>query len=540
MVSQSSYHRGPSLDAPLATLASNSRFSKSRLHRLRQTFSLQRWQTSAPINTSSTTVDSSDISLKYGIPAVASGDLSYPLVEWGHQATPTVLRPTFYKLLNKLAPQSASPNNGHYKTYGTTSHQTRSKKSDKAGHRRKSTSKGTRDSGSGGGGKGGKGRGGSNGPPPPDGYRFPPFGDSRPPKYLGCPFYMTEPLRHHACSSLRLSRPSDVSQHIMRTHLLQEINLVLRRDTESTDRTETGEAGTCTNANDIRRYHARCRMEFHGPNAEENLRDHCRNFKCYEAGIEETGVMLLSEFKNLTNARDAANGSVAKWYAMWRVCYPPTSTRGRTVPASPYVETTVPREQGEYIIRQALMSSTDQSLVSGQIVNGIYLGVETDREVQQIVQDQQQQQRDLELQGAFRSTSTSSHPHSTGLEPWRLSLQETPGLQHTSPLPSSSVTLPLQQQHELLAGQPSNSIATSSGSLPQQYQMPYRTSFPSIVPSTFSLQPQMVQLENTSTNYSPPGSQALPETSDPASQQTVCWYWNNPATWNPDHYGDSQ
>ncbi|PNP85186.1 hypothetical protein FNYG_01415 [Fusarium nygamai] len=508
MVSQSSYHYGSSLDA------SKSRSLRMRWPHLRQKLSPRIWQKSTPINnTSSTTVDSSDISLKNGIPAVAAGDLNYPSVEWGEgrQATPT-----FSKLFSKLVLQPASPNNGHYKTQGTTSHQTRSKRPDKAGQRRKSASKGARDagsgSGSGGGGKGGKGRGGGNGPPPPDGWRFPPLGDARPPKCLGCPFYMTEPLRYHECSSLRLQRPSDVSQHIKRTHLLQEIGLGFLRDTESIDRTEGSEAGTYTNANDITLYHATCRIEFHGPTAEENRQDHCRNLECVEAGIEDTGVMLPAEYDILTGARDAVSGSVAKWYAMWKVCYPPVRrvgyppatttilTRFRTVPASPYVS---------------------------------YLGGdETDRELQQIVQDQQRQ-RDLDIRQASQPVSTSSHLPSTGLDPWGFFAQETPGLQHASPFHSSSLTLPLQQ-HELLTGQPSNRTATSLGSLLQQSQMPYRTPISSSTPSTLPLQPPMVQLP-----YQDPHLGFPSEASDPASQQAMNW-WSNPANWNRDYYGGSQ
>ncbi|KAL5610195.1 hypothetical protein FOVSG1_004876 [Fusarium oxysporum f. sp. vasinfectum] len=402
MVSQLSYHHGPFVDVRRATLASNSRFSRIRWRRLRQKFSRHQLQTPVPINTSTTTVDSSDTNLEYGIPAAASSDLSHPLVEWGHQATPWL-----YRLLSKLNTQSAPPNNGYYKTYGNTSHRVSSKKVEKSGHKGKSTVKDARNSGSGGGGKGGKGKGGNNSQPPPDGYRFPPLGDTRPPKTFGCPFYMTDPLQFHKCSSLRLRRPNDVSQHIMRSHLLRRIKLVRRRDAESTDNAESEErmqeAGTCTNANDIRLYHTTCRIEFCGPNAEENRQNHCDNIVCYKVGIEQTGVLLPSEFRDLIAARDSVTGSVAKWYAMWGVCFPPlVTTRFRTVPASPYVETTVPREQGEYTIRQALrnMLMGDRSLTFDQVVNQIYLGdAQTDIDVQQTVQ-YQQQERDLKLQQA--------------------------------------------------------------------------------------------------------------------------------------------
>lgn len=493
MVSQSSDHHAPSLGA------SGSRFLRIRWPHLRQKLSRHKSRTSAPIDTSSTTVDSSDTSLKYDIPALASGDLSYPLVEWGPQATPAVLRATLYKLLSKVAPQSAAPDDGNCKTHGTTSHQTRNKP-EKAGNRRKSTSKGARDYGSAGGGKGGKGRGGGNGQPPPDGWRFPPLGNARPPNYLACPFHKTDPLRYYGCSNLRMLRPSDVSLHLFRKHLLREIRLELRRDTESIDRTETEEAVACTNANDITLYHARCRMEFHGPNAEENLRYHYLNMECSEVGIEDTGVILLSEYEEIISARNAENGDVAKWYAIWGVCYPPTSLRA--VPASPYV------------------------------------GDETDANVQQILQDLQRQ-RGLQLQEASQSTSTSMHLPSADLDAWDRSL-EASGLQHTNPFHSSSMTLPLHQ-YELLAGQPSNGTTTSPGSLPQQQsQLPYRTTFSSIGPSTVPLQPPTVQqpYQNTSSSYLHP--ELSPETSGPVSQQAMNWYWNNTTNWNPDQYGGSQ
>ncbi|KAF4954478.1 hypothetical protein FGADI_5257 [Fusarium gaditjirri] len=482
MISLPSYRHKQSLDTSLASVSSNLRFSKIRFRRLRQKFSVEPWQISIPINTSSTTVGSSDISLK--IPEVALGDLSYPLADWGHQATPTAFRPTFYKLLSKLVPQTpqpVSPNSGQYKTHGTTSHQSQSNKSDKAGHKRESTGKGARDFGSSGGGKGGKGGGSDEPPPPPYGYRFPHPGDARPPKHLGCPFYITEPLRHHHCSNLRLSRPSDVSQHIMRKHLLRDINLVLRRGTKSTDTTEPEEkmqqAGTCTKPDGIRRYHATCRMEFYGPTAEENLQYHIDNVECCEMGIEETGVMLPAEFKNLTKERDAVSGTAAKWYAIWRLCYPAvfrTTSSVRTVPASPYIETTAPREQGEHVIRQAQRSISmgDRSLNLDQIINDIYLGsAQPDTEVQQIVQ-KERLRRQFELQEASRSSLISS--------------------------------------------------------LPQQYQISYPTTFPSIAPSTLSLQTQFGQPPYQNTSHPPPGPQALPETSDAASQQVMVWHWNSP------------
>ncbi|KAG5746613.1 hypothetical protein H9Q70_010697 [Fusarium xylarioides] len=193
----------------------------------------------------------------------------------------------------------------------------------------------------------------------------------------------------------------------MRSHLLRTMRLVRRRDTETIDRAESEESmqqdGTCVNANGIKLYHQKCRVEFNGPNAEENLQHHCNNIVCYEAGIEQTGVMLPAEFRALIDARDSVTGGVAKWYAMWTVCFPPlVTTRFRTVPASPYVETTVPRELGEYTIRQALSNGFmgDQSLITDQIVNRIYLGdAMTDLEVQQTVQDQQQE-REVELNRA--------------------------------------------------------------------------------------------------------------------------------------------
>ncbi|KAG9497552.1 hypothetical protein J7337_010413 [Fusarium musae] len=318
----------------------------------------------------------------------------YRLAEWGQQATPTNFS------ARKVSPQAYSPispsNPWPLQDPWKRQSQGFFKKGRQIWTQRES-----------GGGKGGKGRGGSNGPPPPDGWRFPPLGDIRPPKTFGCPFYISDPLQFHECSSLRLRRSSDVSQHLMRSHLLRTMRLVRRRDTETTVRAESEESmqqdGTCANANGIRLYHQKCRMEFNGPNAEENLQEHCNNTVCYKAGIEQTGVMLPAEFRALIAARDSVTGGVAKWYAMWAVCFPPlVTTRFRTVPASPYVETTVPRELGEYTIRQALSNGLmgDHSLITDQIINQIYLGdAQTDLEVQQTVQDQQQE-RNLKLQQA--------------------------------------------------------------------------------------------------------------------------------------------
>ncbi|KLO93608.1 uncharacterized protein FFB20_10446 [Fusarium fujikuroi] len=410
MVSQLHYDHLPSTDAPWASLVSNSMLPRVRWRRLRQKFSRHRLQKAVRMNTSSTTVESSDTNLKYRavFPQRRPGPSRAGTRWFGgvNRSPPLIFRPA--KFLRKLIPQPATPTHGHYKTHGNASHRVASKKVVKSGHKGKGTGKDSQKSGPSSGGKGGKGKGGNNSQPPPNGYRFPPLlDDTRPPKTFGCPFYISDPLQFHDCSSLRLRRSSDVSQHLMRSHLLRTMRFVRRRDTESTERAESEESmqqdGTCVNPNGIRLYHQLCRMEFNGPNAEESLQDHCNNTMCYKAGIEETGVMLPAEFRALIAARDSVPGGVAKWYAMWAVCFPPLiTTRFRTVPASPYVETTVPRELGEYTIRQALSNRLmgDQSLVTDQIVNQIYLGdTQTDFEVQQTVQDHQQE-RDLELQRA--------------------------------------------------------------------------------------------------------------------------------------------
>ncbi|KAG5804986.1 hypothetical protein H9Q74_010196 [Fusarium xylarioides] len=263
------------MDAPWTS--SNLRLSKIRWRRLRQKFPRQhRLQPAVPINSSSTTVDSSDTNLKYRAvyPQRRSGASAG--TRWLRgviRPRPLIFRPA--KFLRKLIPQSATLTHGYYKAYGNASHRVSSKKVIKSGHKGKGTGKDSQKSSSGGGGKGGKGRGGSNGPPPPDGWRFPSLGDTRPPKTFGCPFYISDPLQFHDCSSLRLRRSSDVSQHLMRSHLLRTMRLVRRRDTETIDRAESEESmqqdGTCVNANGIKLYHQKCRVEFNGPNAEENL-----------------------------------------------------------------------------------------------------------------------------------------------------------------------------------------------------------------------------------------------------------------------------
>ncbi|KAF9765395.1 hypothetical protein IL306_002339 [Fusarium sp. DS 682] len=233
---------------------------------------------------------------------------------------------------------------------------------------------------------------------------------------------MTDPARYHECSNLRLRRPSDVSGHIARCHLLQEKILVTGRDTESADEAETVEemqqTGTCKSPDGIKLYHPRCRMEFFGRDAAENLKRHCDEGRCPLMGIEETGMLLPEEFDILLSESKKVTSSVAKWYAMWGVCFPPLSTsKVLTVPPSPYLEMTVSRELGQELVLQALnsvfMENLNLNSICDQIISGIYLGKsQTDAEVRQIVQGQQQQRMMLLQQAQYEELyrSVSSYP----------------------------------------------------------------------------------------------------------------------------------
>ncbi|KAF4337739.1 ankyrin 3 [Fusarium beomiforme] len=403
-------------DTPLVSLASHRRFSKAGWRRLRQKISRRRRFVPAATNGSSTTVDSSDIDTKGGVLAAAYSDLSYPMAEWGHQTIHVVSVSMFLKFFHNFIPPSASPNHGYYRSHGNTSHRVHSSKVDKASHKGKGTLRITQNTpgshgGSSGGGRKGTGRGGNNGKPPPkDGHRYPSV--TQPPKIFGCPFYVTDPITYHECSNIRLRRTSDVSGHLARRHLLQDKILGTGRghghDVESADEAETVEemqqTGTCKSPNDIKLYHANCRKEFFGPTASEMLKRHTDDELCPSMGTEETGMLLPREFQTLLSESKKVNSSVAKWYAMWRVCFPSLSTSKVAVPPSPYLDMTVSREHGRQVVSQALshmfVSIASLDLICDQIISRIYLGKShTDAEVQQIVRDQQQQ-RTIELQQA--------------------------------------------------------------------------------------------------------------------------------------------
>ncbi|KAF5681680.1 ankyrin 3 [Fusarium circinatum] len=336
-------------------------------------------------------VNSSDDKVKNSL-STARNDIDSP---WGYHFPPIMMEPSFLnaldELLEKFKNQLILSNDDYHRVHGGHSHKTSSRRPGDRSCKGQNAAQDSAKPASIARGKDTKGKG-TDPEPPSDGFRYPPSGEAQLPKVFGCPFYISDPVRFHECSKHRLRRLSDVSQHIERCHLLQEVRLCTTLG-EGAGR-NGAEKATCTDPNLIKFYDTTCRREFHGPTAEEKFRLHLAT-SCYDLkSIEDTGMLLPVEFRTLLSERDGVTGSVAKWYAMWRVCFPPTGVR--TIPVSPYVQTIVSRERAETIVRQALELRSipeDYSLILSQVLDRIYpIAYATDPEVQAAVRYQQRQE----------------------------------------------------------------------------------------------------------------------------------------------------
>lgn len=422
-------HKPPRRE-PLASLASHRRLPKRLLHFFQQKSPHDSETPLSSKRSSSTPSDSSDRSSDG---KVVYSDTGYPRIDGDHG------------FLNRIAQTlklelDLESNDGH-KTYGST--QKRHADNPDKGSREEKKQKqgqGSRNTGGGDGGGGGKKNGGGNGggtggKQPPDGHRYPvPPPHSGPQKKppFACPFHKFDPVRYDCCSSVRLKRPSDVSQHIMRCHLLRDVKLKTA-NAEHADNAEPADnvelVGNAKVEQDIALYCPKCRMEFFGTTAKANLRQHLPCQTPQPATIEQTGMLLPAELAQLNTARNKASGDIDKWNAMWKVCLP-----NKPVPKSPYfalpgqeavVETLAPRSQGGEIIRRALHESpshflfTDDDIdaIVNQALNGLYPGssgaepqtsTHTRLEVQQRQMPQRQMLQQQISQQPFNGAVTST------------------------------------------------------------------------------------------------------------------------------------
>lgn len=316
--------------------------------------------------------------------------------------------PAIWRSINRIAQRiklelDLDSSDGH-KTHGSS--QKRHTDNPDQGSREEKKQKqgrGTRNTGGGGGGgkkNGGVNGGGSGGKQPPDGHRFPDPPPHSAPQFFACPFHKFDPVRYDCCSSVRLTRLCDVSQHIWRCHRLRDVkqktaNAKHADNAGSTDNVEL--VGSAEAEEKVAVYCPKCRMEFFGTTAEANLRQHLPCQTPQPATSEQTGVLLPKEFEGLVEARKKATGDIPKWYAMWNACLP-----NKPPPKSPYfalpgqeavvetstvvpeveVETLVPRSQGEEIIRQALQDCPSHfffpedeiDAIVNHALNGLYPG----------------------------------------------------------------------------------------------------------------------------------------------------------------------
>ncbi|KAF5975628.1 ankyrin protein 3 [Fusarium bulbicola] len=159
----------------------------------------------------------------------------------------------------------------------------------------------------------------------------------KPPQMFSCPFEKYDQARYADCRGCRLSRISDVMQHIRRRHVLTD---------------NVPESHPNITLDNIWVYCTWCRQEFQGQDAEKRLHDHTLACKASErpATIEETGVLVPKEFYDLKSEVMWASGPAARWEAIWQKCFP------MTPPPSPYVEIAIRRAEVQRILHQLLNS----------------------------------------------------------------------------------------------------------------------------------------------------------------------------------------
>ncbi|KAL4723518.1 hypothetical protein ACLX1H_009153 [Fusarium chlamydosporum] len=446
------FHRHkPPRRKPLASPASHRRLPKRLLHLFKQKSPHDSETPLASKRNSSTASDSSDSSSDG---EVVYSDTGCPRIGGDHQVVTVDSEPAILRFLNRIAQRltlelDLDSSDGH-KTHASS--QKRHADNPDQGSREEKKQKqgqGSRNTGGGGGGgkkNGGGNGGGSGGKQPPDGHRYPvPPPHSGPQKQppFACPFHKLDPVRYDCCSSVRLKRPCDVSQHIKRCHLLRDF----KQKTASAEHADNAEpadnvelVGNAEAEEEVALYCSKCRMEFFGTTAEANLRQHLPCQKPQPATIEQTGMLLPAEFVQLIAARNKASGDVPKWYAMWKACLP-----NKPVPKSPYfalpgqeavvekltilpeveVETLPPRSQGGEIIRRALhdypshffFTEDDIDAIVNQALNELYPGssgaepqtsTDTRLEVQQRQTPQRQMFQQQMSQQPFNGAVTST------------------------------------------------------------------------------------------------------------------------------------
>ncbi|KAM0185729.1 hypothetical protein ACHAPI_012066 [Fusarium lateritium] len=430
---------------PLASQASHRRLPKRLLHLFKQKSPHDSETPLASKRSSSTPSDSSD---SFSDGKVVYSDTGCPRIDEDRQVVTADSEPAILRLLNRIAQRlklelDLDSNDGH-KTHGS-SQKRHAENPDQGsrGEKKQKQGQGSRNTGGrGGGGK--KNGGGNGGKQPPDGHRYPvpsPHSGSQKKPPFACPFHKFDPVRYDFCSSVRLKRACDVSQHIRRCHLLRDVKQKTA-EAEHADNAEPADnvelVGNAEAEEEVALYCSKCRMGFFGTTAEANLRQHLPCQTPQPATIEQTGMLLPAEFGQLNDARNKASGDIPKWYAMWEACLP-----NKPIPKSPYfalpgqeavvetltvvpeveVETLAPRSQGREIIRRALLDCPSHFFfpedeidgIINQALNGLYPGssgaepqTSTDTRLEARRQMLQQQISQQPFNGAVTSTVTST------------------------------------------------------------------------------------------------------------------------------------
>ncbi|EWG50721.1 hypothetical protein FVEG_16682 [Fusarium verticillioides 7600] len=183
-----------------------------------------------------------------------------------------------------------------------------------------------------------------------DGPKYPPGRVAVP--SFECPFCKDDPHRYAECRGYRLTRLSDVMQHISRQHRIGEVRLGFETLEEE----------------DVVLYCARCRFLFRGRGASHRLDIHMNpEVECQPepANIEQSGVMLPKEYEGLRDELRSypRHDETFRWNIIWNWCFP-----GKPCPSSPYIEIILPRAEVQSIIQDELASMTGLSQEEAQSI----------------------------------------------------------------------------------------------------------------------------------------------------------------------------
>ncbi|KAH7156714.1 hypothetical protein EDB81DRAFT_787739 [Dactylonectria macrodidyma] len=125
------------------------------------------------------------------------------------------------------------------------------------------------------------------------------------PKFLACPFYLRDRIRHAKCRKYKLRYVSDVRQHVVRVHRQQPLHC------------------------------PRCKMIFAGSlenkEAQQQRKEHIRRNSCVNSGEEVPGL-THAQMQKLKDPEGRAGNVIDNYNGVWNILFP-----GIPPPEQPYL-----------------------------------------------------------------------------------------------------------------------------------------------------------------------------------------------------------